>query len=481
MEDINTLWCPDRLHVIHRHCQTMLGLSPSQLLPVELALYVYNSAGYCNSSSTYFSCYLAAERGRAWRRHSTASIKRSPKNHSVRAREAAHHHVTSSGWGRAAPKEPWWGLHVPRRSGDVVRWENTRWHVGGLEHAGHGSVSRLAHQSWRRDHGSLDRRHLLSWLHELLLLLLLLLLQSVVQARWPLQYLCWMQGPTVAFRVAELLVGEAGWALRAHLSLCRATLLHEIRLTLRETRERRLPLGLRHTHDLFDTWLLRGMTAALHKLHEELPAGIRPVVGPTAPLALRGMTVAEEILQHLIGASRWRLTGRRHRARRQNLGPSWRNRSQAGLLSAVHAIWVSRLRRHDVSFLSQGLGKVLDWVLWHVLHWWRRRRLRECAGIGRCRRGLLLALARQMEFLQQSLERLFLTVILARLSVRGFCIGWRWSRGWSARLGPPARFARLGHGLSREEVCESRRLSGWGIKAGWRFDCLKLVPFGRRQ
>lgn len=45
-----------------------------------------------------------------------------------------------------------------------------------------------------------------------------------------------------------------------------------------------------------------------------------------------------------------------------------------------------------MSFLGQGLGKVLDRILRHVLHWWGRR-LRECAGIGRRWRGLLFALA----------------------------------------------------------------------------------------
>lgn len=86
-----------------------------------------------------------------------------------------------------------------------------------------------------------------------------------------------------------------------------------------------------------------------------------------------------------------------------------------------------------------------------------------------------------MEFLQQSLERLFLSVVmLARLSVHGFCIGWRWCRRWSTWLGPPTRLACLGHGLSREEVCESRGFSGWGVEASWRFGCLELVPFSRR-
>lgn len=341
-------------------------------------------------SSMCFSCYLAAERRRAWGRHSTTSIKRCPKDHPVGAGEAAHHHVASPRRWRAAPEESRWRLHVPRWSGDVVRWENTRRHVGGLEHAGHRSVSRLTHQPWRGNHGSLHRRHLLTWLHELLLLLLLLLLQRMVQARWPLQYLCWMHGPAVAFRVSELLISKARWALWAHLSLRWTTLLHKIRLTLREMRERCLPLGLRHTHDLFDAWLLRCMTAALHELHEKV--GIRPVIGSTAALALRGMTVAEEILQHLVGASRWRLTRRGHRARRQDLRSPWRNRSQTGLLSAIHPVWVSWLRRYDMGFLSQGLGKVLDRILRHVLHWWRRR-LRERAGVGWCRRGLLFALA----------------------------------------------------------------------------------------
>lgn len=215
----------------------------------------------------------------------------------------------------------------------------------------------------------------------------------MVQTRWPLQYLCWMHGPAVAFRVSELLVSEARWSLWAHLSLRRATLLHKIRLAVREMRERCLPLRLRHTHDLFDAWLLRGMAAALHELHEEFPAGIRAVISPTTALALRGMTVAEKILQHLIGASRWRLAGRRHGARSQDFRASWRNRSQTGLLSAVHAVWVSWLRRHDMRFLSQGLGKVLNWVLRHVWHWWRRR-LCECAAIGRSRCRLLFALAR---------------------------------------------------------------------------------------
>lgn len=270
-----------------------------------------------------------------------------------------------------------------------------------MEHAGHRSVSRLTHQSWRRNHGSLHRRHLLTWLHELLLLLLVLLLllllvllQNVVQTRWPLQYLCWMHGPAVAFRVSELLISKARWPLWAHLSLRRPTLLYEIRLTLWEMGKRGLPLGLRHAHDLFDAWLLRRRIAAtLHELHEKVPAGIGLVISSAAALALRSMAVAEKILQHLIGASRWRLAGRRHRTRRQDLGSSWRNRSQAGLLSAVHSVRVSWLRRYDMGFLSQGLGKVLDWVLRHVLHWLGRR-LRECAGIWRCRGGLLFALAR---------------------------------------------------------------------------------------
>lgn len=296
-----------------------------------------------HSSFTCSSCYLAAEWRRAWGRHSTASIKRSPKNHCVRARKAAHHHVASPRWWGAAAEKSWWRLH-PGWSGDVVWWENTGRHVGRLEHAGHRSVSRLTHQSWRGDHGPLDRRHLLTWLHKLLLLLLLLLLQSVVQTRWPLQYLCWMHGPAVAFRVSELLISEARWALWAHLSLGRATLLHKVRLTIREVRERGLPLRLRHAHDLLDAWLLRCMATALHELHEEVPAGVRPVISSTAALALRGVTVGEKILQHLIGASRWRLTGRRHGARRQDLGASWRHRSQTGLLSAVHAVWVSWLR-----------------------------------------------------------------------------------------------------------------------------------------
>lgn len=87
-----------------------------------------------------------------------------------------------------------------------------------------------------------------------------------------------------------------------------------------------------------------------------------------------------------------------------------------------------------------------------------------------------------MEFLQQSLECLFLcAVVLARLSVQGFCIRWRWSRGWSAWLGPPPRLACLRHGLSREQVCEPRGLAGWGVEAGWRFDCFNLVSFGGRH
>lgn len=87
-----------------------------------------------------------------------------------------------------------------------------------------------------------------------------------------------------------------------------------------------------------------------------------------------------------------------------------------------------------------------------------------------------------MEFLQQSLERLFLcAIMLARLRVQGFCIWLRRPRSWSTRLGPSARLAYLGHRLSRKEVCESRGLSGWGLEAGWRFGCLKFVPFSRRQ
>lgn len=374
----------------------IMTVETSSAEPITVAASRARVAVTIQSVSLYlclsFSCYLAAERRRTGGRHSTASIKRGPEDHSVRTREAAHHHVSSSRRGRAASKESWWRLHVPRWPGDVVRWEDTRRHVGGLKHAGHRSVSRLTHESWRRDHGSLYRGHLLARLHELLLLLLLL--QSVVQARWPLQYLCRMHGSTVAFRMSELLVSKARWALRAHLSLRRATLLHKFRLTIWKMRERGLPLGLRHAHDLFDAWLLGCVAAALHELHKKIPAGIRPVISSTTALALRGMvTVGEEILQHLVGASRWRLSGRGHRARCQDLGSSWRNRSQTRLLSAVHAVWVSWLRRYDMSFLSQSLGKILDWVLRHVLHRLGRR-LRECAGIGRCRRGLLFALAR---------------------------------------------------------------------------------------
>lgn len=263
-----------------------------------------------------------------------------------------------------------------------------------MEHAGHWSVSWLTHQSRRRDHGSLHRGHLLTRLHKLLLLLL----QGVVQARRPLQYLRWVHGSAVALRVSELLVSEARWPLCAHLSLRRATLLHEIRLTLWEVRKRGLPLRLRHAHDLFDAWLLgRRMAAALHELHQKVPAGIRLVISSSAALALRGMAVAEKVLQHLVGASRWGLAGRRHRARSQNLGSYWRNRTQTGLLAAVHAIRVCWLGGYDMSFLGEGLGKVLDWVMRHVLHWLRRRRrrrLRECAGVGRCWGGLLFALAR---------------------------------------------------------------------------------------
>lgn len=46
-----------------------------------------------------------------------------------------------------------------------------------------------------------------------------------------------------------------------------------------------------------------------------------------------------------------------------------------------------------MGFLRQSLGKILDRILGHILHWWWRR-LRERAGIWRCWRGLLFALAR---------------------------------------------------------------------------------------
>lgn len=251
----------------------ILGLAYHCCCQSSSRLRLQFSRCYCHSCFACFFCYLTAERcsARGW--HTTASIEGGPKDHLVRAGEAAHHHVASSRRGRAARKEAWWRLHVSRWSGDVVGWENTRRHVWGLEHAGDRSVSRLTHQARRGDHGSLHRRHLLTLLHELLLLLLLL--QSVVQARWPLQYLGWMHGSAVAFRVSELLVSEARWPLRAHLPLRRATLLHEFWLTLWEMRKRGLSLGLRHAHDLFDAWLLRRrMAAALHELHEKVPAGV---------------------------------------------------------------------------------------------------------------------------------------------------------------------------------------------------------------
>lgn len=174
-EDTNTL-VPEPTSRHSSSLPNVPGISPSQAAASRTRVMFTNQPVLLYSSLTCFSCYLAAERRRAWGRHSTASIKRGPKNHSVRAGEAAHHHVASAGWWRASPEESWRGLHVPRGSGDVIWWENTRRHVGWLEHAWQRSVSRLTHQSWRRDHGSLDRRHLLAWLHELLLLLLLLLL-----------------------------------------------------------------------------------------------------------------------------------------------------------------------------------------------------------------------------------------------------------------------------------------------------------------
>lgn len=266
---------------------------PSPLLPVGLALRFTIQSLLLHSC---FFCYLAAEWRRAGRRHSTAPIERSPKDHTIRAREAAHHHVASSRRGRAPSEKPWWRLHVSRWSGNSVWWENARRHVGGVEHAGHRTVSRLTHESGRGDHGSLDRRHLLAWLHELLLLLVLLLLQGVVEARRPLQNLCRMQRAAIAFRVSELLISEARWALWTHLSLCRATLLQEVWLTIWEMRKRGLALRLRHAHDLFDTWLFRRVATALHELHEKVPAGIRAMFSSTAALTLGIVTVAEEVL-----------------------------------------------------------------------------------------------------------------------------------------------------------------------------------------
>lgn len=197
-------------------------------------------------------------------------------------------------WDGATAEEAWWGLHIARGSGQVVRREDT-WRYAGVEHGRHRHVaSRVAHQPWGRDHGSRARMHLLARLHERLRRLLL---HGVIQAGRPLQDLCRMHRPNVAFRVAELLLDKAGRPWWAHLALLnRATLLHEVWLTFMELWDRSLSLWLRHAHDLLDPRGLRRMSATLHELHQEVSAGLGIVLNPATTLTLCCMALAEKVL-----------------------------------------------------------------------------------------------------------------------------------------------------------------------------------------